>query len=96
MRGRRDDDHGPSTPHGSSPGTRLQKPAWVQDYASPWNGGTLATAGGLVLIRPQATSTEGPLRSQKLELLRKEDGYAKPASRFSDNALRFPRPATTA
>jgi quinohemoprotein ethanol dehydrogenase len=25
-----------------------QKAAWTQDYASPWNGGTLATAGGLV------------------------------------------------
>ena len=25
-----------------------QKAAWTQDYVSPWNGGTLATAGGLV------------------------------------------------
>ncbi len=25
-----------------------QKAAWTVDYASPWNGGTLATAGGLV------------------------------------------------
>jgi quinohemoprotein ethanol dehydrogenase len=25
-----------------------QKAAWTQDYASPWNGGTLATAGNLV------------------------------------------------
>jgi len=25
-----------------------QKAAWAQDYVSPWNGGTLATAGGLV------------------------------------------------
>ena len=25
-----------------------QKAAWTQDYASPWNGGTLTTAGGLV------------------------------------------------
>ena len=25
-----------------------QKAVWTQDYASPWNGGTLATAGGLV------------------------------------------------
>jgi quinohemoprotein ethanol dehydrogenase len=25
-----------------------QKAAWTQDYASPWNGGTLATAGGIV------------------------------------------------
>ena len=25
-----------------------QMPAWTQDYASPWNGGTLATAGNLV------------------------------------------------
>ncbi|MEM8811200.1 MAG: PQQ-dependent dehydrogenase, methanol/ethanol family [Pseudomonadota bacterium] len=25
-----------------------QKPAWKQEYASPWNGGTLATAGNLV------------------------------------------------
>jgi len=25
-----------------------QKTAWTQDYVSPWNGGTLATAGGLV------------------------------------------------
>ena len=25
-----------------------QKAVWTQDYVSPWNGGTLATAGGLV------------------------------------------------
>jgi quinohemoprotein ethanol dehydrogenase len=25
-----------------------QKTAWAQDYVSPWNGGTLTTAGGLV------------------------------------------------
>jgi quinohemoprotein ethanol dehydrogenase len=25
-----------------------QKAVWTQEYASPWNGGTLATAGGLV------------------------------------------------
>jgi quinohemoprotein ethanol dehydrogenase len=28
-----------------------QKAAWTQDYASPWNGGTLATAGDLVFQR---------------------------------------------
>ena len=43
-----------------------QKAAWTQDYASPWNGGTLATAGGLVfqgtadgrLVAYNATSGE--------------------------------------
>src|SRR3546814_12280194 len=25
-----------------------QKPVWTQDYVTVWNGGTLATAGGLV------------------------------------------------
>ena len=43
-----------------------QKAAWTQDYASPWNGGTLATAGGLVfqgtadgrLVAYDATSGE--------------------------------------
>ena len=43
-----------------------QKAAWTQDYASPWNGGTLATAGDLVfqgtadgrLVAYNATSGE--------------------------------------
>ena len=43
-----------------------QKAAWTQDYASPWNGGTLATAGDLVfqgtadgrLVAYDATSGE--------------------------------------
>lgn len=44
-----------TTPPTSKPFGRLiawdvkqQKPAWTQEYVSPWNGGTLTTAGNLV------------------------------------------------